>query len=298
MNNINLKHLHYFWVVAQEGSIVAASERLFVTPQTISAQLKQLEKRLPRPLLKRQGNGITLTQDGELALEYADAIFDLSKELTAALESKEQGGGQIRVGVVDVVPKIIATLVLMPITELSPAPRLICREADMSELLILLAQQKLDFVVSDHPAPVDENLRLYSHEMGSTGISFMAARSLLANAATKFPGCLSQLPILLPGRTTALRMSLENWLRDKDVQMQVAGEFDDSALIKSFGQIGTGVFTCPSAIESEVSRQYGVSVIGRTDEILERFYIISATKRLDQSLIGNLLEHAKTHVFS
>ena len=210
MRDLNLKHLHYFWVVAQEGSIVAASERLFVTPQTISAQLKQLESRLPRPLLKRKGNGITLTAEGELALEYADAIFDLSKELTAALASPDRGGGQVRFGVVDVVPKLIASLVLLPFTEAQPAPRIICREADMSELLVQLAQHKLDFVLSDHPAPPDENLRLYSHELGSTGISFMAAPGLLQEDNRPFPECLQNKSILLPGRKTALRMALEN----------------------------------------------------------------------------------------
>lgn len=298
MRELNLKHLHYFWVVAQEGSIVAASERLFVTPQTISAQLKQLETRLGRSLFRRKGTGIVLTSDGEIARDYADAIFDLSKELTATMAAQDQGGGQIRVGVVDVVPKLIATLVLMPLTEMTPAPRLVCREAEMGELLALLAQHKLDFLVADHPAPPDESLRLYSHEMGSTGISFMAAPGLMRNEQAKFPACLDKLPILVPGRKTVLRMALETWLRGQGIDMKVAGEFDDSALIKSFGQTGAGVFTCPTAIEGEVSRQYAVNVVGRTEEIRERYYVISTAKRLEQSVVGELLDRAKKEIFA
>lgn len=297
MRELNLKHLHYFWVVAQEGSIVGASERLFVTPQTISAQLKQLEARLQRPLFRKKGTGIALTREGEIARDYADAIFDLSKELTVTLAAKDQGGGQVRVGLVDGVPKLIATMVLHPLTEMSPPVRLMCQEDDLGSLVALLAQHKLDFIVSDHPAPPDENLRLYSHELGSTGISLMASPGLVGTESAAFPDCLRRLPVLLPGRKTAIRMALDSWLRNNDIDMRVAGEFDDSALIKAFGQTGAGVFACPTVIETEVARQYAVTTVGRIDDIRERFYVISGTRHLEQSPLGQLLERVKSEVF-
>lgn len=298
MRSINLKHLHYFWVVAHEGSIAAASERLFITPQTISAQLKELEARMGRELFARTGKGLALTRAGEIALDYADKIFDLSKELSAAVAEEIEGLSQIRVGVVDVVPKLIATLVLLPAIEKRPAPRLVCVESDMGDLLARLAQHKLDFVLSDHPAPPDPNLKLYSHKLGSTGISFMAAHGLLPGPGAAFPDCLDGRPILLPGRRTALRMTLEGWLLERGVRMRVAGEFDDSALAKAFGQVGAGVFTCPTAIEGEVSRQYAVAAVGRTEQLREHYYLISTTKDLEQPLIAEILARAGGEIFA
>ena len=297
MKNINLKHLHYFWAVAHEGSIAAASERLFITPQTISAQLKQLESRLDQQLFHRSGKTMSLTPAGETALAYADQIFDLGKELAAALSSEADGINQLRVGISDVVPKLIASLILLPTIQHSPAPRLVCRESDASDLLAQLGQHKLDLVLSDHPAPPDPNLRLYSHKMGSTGISFMAAPALVPTGPEKFPHTLNKLPILLPGRRTALRMTLENWLEENNVNMRVAGEFDDSALTKAFGQIGAGIFTCPTAIEAEVSRQYAVQVIGRTKALKENFYLISPNKKISQPLVIEVLERARRDIF-
>ncbi len=298
MRDINLKHLHYFWVVAREGSIAAASERLFVSPQTISAQLKQLEAQLQQALFSRRGTGLTLTPAGETALGYADTIFDLRRELAAALSEHASGGGPLRVGIVDVVPKLIATLILQPITRQEPPMRLVCQESDLTDLLARLATQKLDFVISDHPATPDPNLRVYNHELGETGISFMAAPALLEGRSSPFPSLLQDLPFLMPGRRTALRTMLESWLLSQGVTVRIAGEFDDSALIKAFGQTGAGVFSCPTAIEAEVARQYSVCVIGRTLALRERFYLISRGQRIDQEIVHTVLARAQQELFT
>lgn len=297
MRDINLKHLHYFWAVAHQGSIAAASEHLFVTPQTISAQLKELESSLGHKLFRRSGKSLSLSQAGETALSYADGIFDLRRELAAALATENQDMRQIRVGISDVVPKLIASRVLLPAIQHEPAPRLICKEGESSELLAALAQHKLDMVISDHPAAPDPNLRLYSHKMGSTGISFMAAPKLISDENAKFPACLDQQPILMPGRHTALRMTLESWLQEQKLDMHITGEFDDSALTKAFGQLGAGLFTCPSAIQEDVRQQYGVRELGRTKAIRESFYLISPNKRISQPLILQILQRAREEVF-
>ncbi|MEN8719870.1 MAG: LysR family transcriptional regulator, partial [Oceanococcaceae bacterium] len=214
MRELNLKHLHYFWVVASERSITAAGERLFVTPQTISAQIRELEDRLRCQLFDRRGRALVLTPAGETALRYSNAIFDLSKELVAALSENDTGQQQVRIGIVDVVPKLISSLLLLPLLRDASPPRLHCREGALSELMADLVRHQIDAVISDHAAPPDPNLRLYSHELGSTGLSFLAAPHLVADTPGPFPQCLNGLPVILPGRRTALRMSLENWLRE------------------------------------------------------------------------------------
>jgi LysR family transcriptional activator of nhaA len=298
MRELNLKHLHYFWVVAREGSITRASERLFVTPQTISAQIRELEQRLQCELFERQGRNLRLTAAGSTALQYADTIFDLSKELAAVLVEGGAEVRQMRVGIVDVVPKSISALVMKPLLEADPAPRLLCREGKLSDLVARMAQQGLDCVISDLPAPLGANLRLYTQELGSSPVSFFAAEGVAPAAHKAFPDNLNGSRFLLPRRHTALRTALENWLREKGVTYQLAGECDDSALIKALGQAGAGVFIAPTAAEAEVVHQYGVEVLGRTEDLQAQFFLITTTPISDRPLLSAIVSNAHEHLFA
>ena len=87
MANLNYKHLHYFWVVAHEGSMTRAAERLGVAVQTISGQLSLLERNLGRALFVSQGRGLALSDAGRAALGIADQIFQLGEALEEALDN-------------------------------------------------------------------------------------------------------------------------------------------------------------------------------------------------------------------
>ena len=89
---MNFKHLHYFWVTAKAGGVMRAGEQLHTTPQTLSGQIKLLEDWLGRKLFRKSGRQLELTEDGRLALGYADQIFTLGAEMETAL--REARGGQ------------------------------------------------------------------------------------------------------------------------------------------------------------------------------------------------------------
>ena len=292
---INYKHLYYFCAVAREGGIARASERLHVTPQTISGQLGLLEEYLGTDLFVRVGRNLELTEIGRLVLSYADDIFSLGGELEEAVHQLPGGRPYVfRVGVVDVVPKSIAHRFLMPALNMEEPVRMICREAGMDTLLAELAVHRLDLLLADRPIPATVSMRGSSHKLGECAVSFFATGKIKRNLKGVFPYCLDGAPILLPSSDNQLRSAIDQWLDKQRIRPRMIAEFDDSALMKAFGQEGAGIFVAPAAIRAEVERKYQVTAIGRVDEVRERFYAISAERRVVHPVIAAVVEAART----
>ena len=296
---VNYKHLHYFWVVAKEGSIARASEKLHLTPQTISGQLSLLENHLGVSLFSRVGRNLELTETGRLVLSYADEIFSLGGELEELIHQLPANLPQIlRVGVVDVVPKSIAHRILEPALKMPEPVRMLCRESSLDTLLAELAVHRLDLVLADRPVPSTVSARAFSHKLGQCGVSFFATEKLKKNLKGDFPQCLDRAPLLLPSSDNQLRSGIDQWLDKLRIYPRVIAEFDDSALMKVFGQEGAGVFIAPAAIEAEVETQYRAACIGRTEEVKENFYAISVERRVLHPVVSALMEVARESLFA
>ncbi len=295
---INYKHLHYFWVVAKAGGVARASERLNLTPQTISGQISLLEENLGEALFTRVGRNLELTETGRLVLSYADEIFSLGSELEEMIGNLPDGRPlMFRVGVADVVPKSIAYRLLAPALKLSEPVRIVCREGVLESLLTELAVHRVDLVIADGPIPPTVNVRGFNHRLGDCGVSFLAAPSLAEQLEEGFPACLEGAPLLLPGETTVVRNRLLKWLDSQHIHPRIVGEFDDSALMKAFGQSGTGVFIAPTPIAREVEKQYGVVVVGQTDEVREQFYAISVERKISHPAVAAITQTAREWLF-
>ncbi len=291
---INYKHLHYFFVVAKAGSIARASEQLHLTPQTISGQLGVLEESLGDALFSRSGRSLQLTETGRLVLSYADEIFSLGGELEQMVRERPlQRQLVFKVGITDVIPKSIAYRLLEPAFQLPESVRMVCREGEIKALLADLAVHKLDLIIADEMIPPHINVRGYNHALGGSGMSFFAAPQLADNLSGSFPQCLDGAPVLLPGARSGVCNDLVRWLDEQHIHPHVVGEFDDSALMKAFGQGGAGIFTAPSAIAQEVIRQYGVRMIGQTDQVQEQFYSISVERKISHPAISAINDTAR-----
>jgi len=298
MAHLNYNHLYYFWVVARKGSIARASEALFVTPQTISGQLRTLEEMLEAKLFRKQGRGLALTDSGELLFQYADEMFRVGAELESVLKGKSpHGASLLRVGVTDAVPKFIAYRLLEPALALAEPPQLVCREGVLEDLLAELAIHRLDVVIADSPIQASLNVRAYSHLLGECGMSFFAAPPLARRLGRRFPASLDGAPLLVPSSHSLLRRALEEWLEAEGLRPRIVAEFQDSALLKTFGRAGHGVFMTPSAIEREVKREHGVTLLGRTERIRARFYAISAERRLKHPGVLAISDAGRGDVF-
>jgi LysR family transcriptional regulator, transcriptional activator of nhaA len=295
---LNYKHLHYFWVVAKAGGITAASERLHLTPQTVSGQISLLEDVLGFKLFSRARRRLELTDMGRVVLSYAEEIFTAGEELEGVL--RHPSGGRpmsIRAGVVDAVPKSVAFRLLEPAVRLPEAPRIVCREGKLADLMAELAVNRLDIVIADGPMPAGSNIRGFSHLLGECGLTFFATATLAKRHKGAFPRCLDGAPVLLPGEDAMVRSRLLRWFAVQQVRPRIVGEFDDGALMEAFGQVGIGIFVAPSAIAEEVMTQYGVVPIGHTDAVTERFYAISAQPRLTHPAVVAISSSARTDLF-
>lgn len=295
---LNYHHLYYFWIVIREGGVTAAGKRLRLAPSTISAQLSTFEEALEVKLFQRVGRNIEPTEMGQLVFQYAEKIFSLGSEMLDSVKGLQTVGPlSLKVGIVDVVPKLVAMKLLEPARRLPEHVRLICHEGKDEQLLAELAMHNLDVVLTDTPFRSNLSVKVYNHLLGECGMTFFGVEKYAVEMRDRFPASLDDVPMLVPMRMSTLRGMLDQWLEKIGVQPKIVGEFDDNALLKVFGQAGEGVFAAPSVIENEVAKQYQVKIIGRTDQITEKFYAISVERIIRHPAVAAISEAAKEKLF-
>ena len=300
MNQLNFKHLRYFWMVAKTGSLARAAEQLHLTPQSISGQLAELEIAMAAKLLKRVGRGVELTEVGRRILNYADEIFTTADDLMAELaEPNKRTAMEFRIGIVDSVGKTVAFQVLEPLLLLEDPIHLVCREGRLAGLLAELAVHKLDLIIADRAMPSKLNVRGYSHLLGESALSFFASRALSkrlqgSDESKGFPELLDRAPMLFPGEDFAIRIRLKQWLESQRLRPVIVGEFDDSALMKEFGQAGAGVFTAPTAMAKRICQRYQVLELGRASTIITQVFAITTERRVKHPALLAIEKAAKS----
>jgi LysR family transcriptional activator of nhaA len=295
---VNYHHLYYFWTVVREGSVSAAARKLRLAQPTISGQLKSLERSFSLPLFHRKGNKLALTDAGSHVYRYADEIFTLGREMRESLEGRSvTRRSRLIVGITDVMPKLIAQRLLEPAMQADESMRLLCYEDRHDRLIADLALHELDVVLSDTPVGPTATMQGYSHLLGECGVSLFAKPKLAERLRRHFPKSLDGVAFLLPIDHTSLRRALMKWLESKGVRPQIRGEFQDSALLTVFGQLGEGVFAAPTVIEDEIRNQHRVEVVARLDDVRERFYAITVDRRITHPAVAAICERARAELF-
>lgn len=298
MEWLNYHHLRYFWTVAREGSILRACEKLLVSQPTVSTQIRLLERSLGEKLFTRVGRNLVLTEAGRTVYRYADEIFALGQEISDALRGKSPRYGlKLVVGVTDVLSKLIAYRLLEPALHLPEPVHFVCREGKAEDLLADLAVHRLDLVLSDTPVTPTIHVRAFNHLLGECGISIFGTAALAKRYRRDFPRSLDGAPMLLPTENTTLRQVMEQWFQAAAIRPAAVAEFEDSALLKVFGEAGLGLFPAPAVIEREVQRQYGVRIAGRIESARTQFYAISTERKLRHPAVRAISEAAKGRLF-
>lgn len=298
LNTLNYQHLLYFWVVAREGSIVRATTVLHLTQPTISTQLKLLERAMGESLFEKRGRNLVLTETGQLVFHYADAMFRTGRELTEALARGDARlPSRLVVGISDSLPKLTTWRLLRPALDAVPGLRLTCRIDKTERLVADLAVHALDVVLTDAPVSPTLPVTLFHHLLGECGVTVFGTESLQAKYRRAFPRSLDGAPFIMPTANTAMRRSLDAWCIAHDVRPDVVCEAEDVALLQVFGQEGMGLFAAPSVVEVQIRRAYGVRVVGRLPDVRERFYAVSAERRLAHPAVVALTDSARTRLF-
>jgi LysR family transcriptional activator of nhaA len=296
---LNYGHLRYFWAVARERSVTRAAEKLNVSQPTVSAQIRELEEALGDQLLERSARAITLTKSGRTVYRYAEEIFALGHELQEAIKGGTTGRPLVlTIGIADVVPKLLARALIEPALKLSDSVQIVCLEDPTDRLLAALAAHDVDIVLTDNPAGPSLRFRAYSHLLGDTGVVVLGAETLVKAHRSGFPRSLDGAPFLLPTRETMLRRSLDEWFDSQGIRPRLVGEFDDSALLETFGEVGAGLFAAPAAVEADIRRQYGVKRLGELRGVRERYYGVTVEQRLKHPAALAISTAARNRLFS
>ena len=298
---LNYHHLHYFWVVAREGSISRASARLSTSKATISAQLRQLERQLGAPLFRRSGRKLELTDAGRTVLGYAEEIFATGRDLVESLRGKDGAPPlRLRVGVGDVLPKPIVRRLLEPVFHLPERVYVVCKEdRPIDDFIGELVGNALDVVLSDAPVGAGVKTSVHGHLLGECATTMFAAPALVERLGNeKFPRNLDGAPWLLPGAGTDVRRGLERWMASHSIRPVVIGEFDDNALMNLLGQDGLGIFPGPEVIAADIRRRYGVEQLGTARAVRQRYYAITDGRRLKHPAVRAICNAARSDVFT
>jgi LysR family transcriptional activator of nhaA len=286
----NFRHLYYFWVVAKEGSITRAAERMGLAVQTVSTQLTLLEQSVGKSLFTQQGRRLVLTEAGRIALNYADQIFMLGEQMQEALDHADSARSLLTVGISDSLPKLTAYRLLEAATRLSTPPvRLVCYEDQFEALLAELALHKLDVVLTDREMISGTTLRVFSHLLAESETMVVGSVDLAARYAQGFPGNLNGAPFLLPTRNNALRGRIDEWFELHNVRPDVVGEFEDNALLNTFGRRGLGLFFAPAALAQDMAEQFGAVLVGPVPQVREQFYAISNERKIKHPAVEAIL---------
>ncbi|MGO4477059.1 transcriptional activator NhaR [Massilia sp. 2TAF26] len=292
-NDLNFRHLYYFWVVAKEGGITRAAERLGLAVQTVSSQLTLLEQSMGKALFSQQGRRLVLTEAGRVAMNYADQIFLLGTQMQEAVNEADSGRIRLSVGISDSLPKLSAYRMLESAMRIDKKVRVVCYEDQFEALLAELALHKLDVVLTDREVQPGSALKVFSHQLFESEMLVVGTPELAARYGKDFPGNLNGAPFLLPTRNNALRSKIDEWLLQVNVKPDVVGEFEDNALLNTFGRRGLGLFFAPAALAAEIEEQFGAVHVGAVPGVREQFYVISNERKIKHPAVEAILAAAQ-----
>lgn len=298
IHQLNYQHLLYFWIVAKEGSVTRASERLLLAPSTISTQIRTLEESLQVQLFDRTNRRMTMTEMGERVYEYAEELFTLGQEMLDMVHGHLTDRPlKLTIGIADVIPKLVALKLIEPALNLEHPTQLICREARAEDLLSELAGHRLDVLIQDAPVGSDAPVRAFNHLLGECNVVLFGTQELVERYAEPLPTSLDHAPFLLPTPNTTLRKLIDAWFEHQKIRPHIVAEFEDSALMKTFGQRGAGFFPGPEIIRDEIIDQYDVQPVLVMQDVRERFYAVSLERRLKHPGVQALANTARSKLF-
>jgi LysR family transcriptional regulator, transcriptional activator of nhaA len=293
MSHLNYNHLYYFWMVKKKGSVAKAAEALFLTPQTVTGQIRALEERLNGSLFRRSGRSLQATELGELVFRYADKMFSLSFEMLDILSYQKDASILFEVGIADALSKALISRVLLSVIPGDGSMHLACYESTHESLMTRLREHKLDMILSDCAGESLKYPEILSKKLGECGVSFFSANP----QDVPFPACLEKVPLLIPGRRTSLGQQLVRWFDEKSLKVSILGEFDDAALMKAFGYFKRGIFVAPSIYRQDVL-SHGMHLLGETTEIKEEYHVMFAERMIQHPAVKRLLQTDFSELFA
>ena len=286
---LNYHHLYYFKTIAEEGSVSKAAEKLRLGQPTLSAQLKQFEDTLGIQLFERQHKKLILTEEGQIALDYARNIFKMGSELLEVLNDQLiPHKTSLQVGALDSVAKQIIVQLTKQAYKIQDC-LISLVEGKSDELLRELLAHRIDILVTNFlPNGLDAK-GLFHRLLTKKNIGIYAAPSFKF-LRKNFPSSIAGQPMILPNYDSKLRADLEHWSKTKDIHLNVIAESQDIAVKKLMAVDGLGLI--PAATHT-VTRQVltgELIELGVLQGIHEELYLLTAGRKIENPIAAKLMK--------
>lgn len=288
---LNYHHLYYFRAIANEGGIAKAAEKLRLGQPTLSAQLRQLEDMVGKPLFERRNRTLILTEAGKAALDYANEIFRLGDEMLEVLKDRAPDNQtHLQIGALDSVPKTILMSLVLEAYKIGPCTVSIL-EGKGDELFRELYAHRIDLILSNYPPPAVEQARIFSKSVAKLPVSVYAAEKF-QSLKKSFPRSLAAKPFVMPTMHSKLRHDLNHYFKLQEIHILPVAETQDTSLQKLLA--GNGVGLAPLS-EAGDFKEFGLKKIGRLDGIHEEVWLVSAQRKLENPIAAKLMASFTLH---
>lgn len=285
---LNLHHLKYFLVIAEEGSVSAASRKLMVGQPALSAQLKQLEEHLGLQLFERTGKKLILTQEGDYVLRYARAIKQLEDELISNVgHAKDKGLREYVLGAQESVPKSIIAQGIQAICSSGPV-KVKVHEGTGEDLFKLLMNGKIDFFLGNL-RPMDEGKEMIYISIGKEQVSVWGAKKY-SKLQKNFPKSLSGSNFALPGFQNPIRHDFEKYMLETGLHFNVGIEAQDIALLKELAIRGEGLILLGEESASYSAKSGTLIKIGTIPKLSEEYWLGMVKKKIDNEFLKKIMK--------
>jgi LysR family transcriptional activator of nhaA len=289
MQWLNYHHLHYFYVIATEGGVTAASKKLKLAQSTLSTQLGQFEDAIGYALFERKKRKLALTEVGQKVLDYAHEIFSLGNELRESLLDKSAISGSIKIGVMDSVPKKISRKLFSFLNSSNPT-KVHFLEESFAQLSDHLESHEIDLILAnDKPAIEGKTSKFHARLIGELKVVFVA-RPQMASLAEDIPRSLSGQPMVLPGENNPLRYELLEHFKIKHINPKVIAEVNDVELQKNLVLDGYGFTALPIAAVEEELKEGKLVLLSQTAICHENLWLIAAHRLVHNPTAQRLLK--------
>lgn len=285
MGRLNYKHLRYLFETVRLGSVQAAAAILHVSPQAVSAQIKQLEAQIGQPLLVRHGRALRPTDAGQVALSYARQIFELGDELAALLaDSPGELAVPCRVGLTDSVPKSMAVVCTAGLMSGAAKREAVFVEGPMDDLLVRLKAGRLHAILSDREPATGDLSDFDIRMLVRSPLAWVATPEFAEGLHGGFPQSLHKQPVVLWQAGSMVSSQVSAWLEAHQVRPRMAARCVDSALMKSLCAAGVGAAPVPLAITENVRAQMGLVTLGVMDGVDMSLWLIQRRGQLVEQI--------------
>jgi LysR family transcriptional activator of nhaA len=288
LQTLNFHHLYYFYVIAKEGSIARAAERLRIGQPTLSTQLKQLEDSLDKELFERKNQRLHLSESGKLAYQYAEQVFNLGSEMIEVLEERMPNNRvHVQIGALDSVPKSIILKTILQAYKLGNC-HVSVLEGDGGQLLRELSSHKIDLLLANYPPQADTK-SIHAKAISKLKVVVCGAPKF-KDLRKNFPHSLEGQPFIFPTVHSQLRRELEHYFKLKEIRVDQTAETQDTSLQLLLGQEGVGLIPIAEVAAQDLIKEKKLVVLGTLEGIFEEIWLASASRKIENPIAAKLMK--------